>query len=243
MKLKLNEIRSLASDTSNKHINSKEDINIQASMYPLFKENALYLEELDVYQTANIIDNVNTWQMLHKKKKLIENGSEIYQSYRYAPRDIVMVRLGGVNIGYEASYNHPAIVISQGYNWVLIAPCSTGQFSKNHNTLIKANAPGDGVNRNTAIQVDKIRVIDKWRIQSKLGRLSANKFTDLTNKFVELYSPYHLDQLVKKNDEILDLEVEKKRLALKVDELENEIEKYKKIEIEFEEFKKTICND
>jgi mRNA-degrading endonuclease toxin of MazEF toxin-antitoxin module len=42
----------------------------------------------------------------------------------------------------------------------------------------------------TGIQIDNIRIIDKWRIEGKvLGRLSATKFKEVNDKLLHLYFP------------------------------------------------------
>lgn len=230
MKVRLKEIRKIGRDTRNKNKDSKSEIDIQASMYPFWKDSSLYLESLDAYQTANIIDNFLEWRVLHNKKARIQKGAESYITYKYSSRDIVLVKLGGVNIGYEASYTHPAVILSEGYNWVLIAPCSTGRYGKGHNTIVNADGGVDGVINNTGIQVDNIRVIDKWRIVNKLGRLKKEKFNELTNRIVQIHSPYHYEliekqsvQIEEQRNNISELEKIKYELSQKIDRLESQV--------------------
>ena len=59
MKVKLKELRDIGKDINKKKTYSKDEIHIQASMYPFLKEYTGYLESLDAYQAANIIDNKN----------------------------------------------------------------------------------------------------------------------------------------------------------------------------------------
>lgn len=228
-------IKSLISDMSKKNVSCNDELPIKVSMYPFIKELGTYLESLDAYQVANIIHDIITWKELHSKKELIDKRIETYNYYRYSSRDIVYVKLGGLNIGYEASYYHPAVIISQGYNWVLIAPCSTGRFGKGLNEIIDAYAAVDGVRYDTGIQADKIRVIDKWRIVNKVGRLSAKKFNKLTDKIIELHFNYHFSLIEKQKKEIDNLISEKEKMQNDINSKQNEIEKLKGIIRDYEQ--------
>lgn len=241
MNIKHAQIRNIAGDTTKKSIPAKNELHIQASMYPFLKESSSYLECLDAYQAANIIDGVNEWRTLHIKKKNIDQKVESYNPFRYSPRDIVFVRLGSTNIGYEPSYKHPAVILQQGYNWVLIAPCSTGRFGKGIREVVDAYAATDGVKFNTGIQVDKIRVIDKWRIESKLGRLGKTKFEELSNKVLELHFEYHWNKLELNKNEISALRKMNDELSKELQDEKDKFQKYiQKISTYQEEVASTV---
>lgn len=230
LRIKMRELRRISKDRRKKHVRSKDEIHIQASMYPFSREYTGYLELLDAYQSANIIDNMNDWKMYHTKMNGVNAGTETYNPYKFYPRDIVLVKLGGTNYGYEASYVHPGVVVSEGYNWVLIAPCSTGRYGKGKPTLLDAVGGVDGVRDNTGIQIDNLRVIDKWRIINKVGRLGNTKFNELTNRIIEIHHPYHhnlINGLKNENEDLkttsIELEDEKEKISLELVELQ---EKY-----------------
>lgn len=235
MKVKLKELRDIGKDIKKKKTYSKDEIHIQASMYPFLKEYTGYLELLDAYQAANIIDNINDWKTWHVKMGNINAKTENYKSYTYSERDIVLVKLGVTNYGYEASYVHPGIVISEGYNWVLIAPCSTGRYGKKKSNILDSNGGQDGFPLNTGIQIDNLRVIDKWRIIKKLGRLKSSKFNELTDRIIEIHHPHHhnlikdlktksntlIEENLKLKEEIVKLNEKCDNLNVKLEDINN----------------------
>lgn len=232
MRIKLRELRRISKDSRKKHVQSKDEIHIQASMYPFSREYSGYLESLDAYQSASIIDNISDWKLFHTNMVRVDEGTDTYSAYKYNSRDIVLVKLGGTNYGYEASYVHPGVVISEGYNWVLIAPCSTGRYGKGIPTILDAVGGVDGFRDNTGIQVDNLRVIDKWRIINKVGRLSSPKFNELTNKIIEVHHSYHHKLIEEMKSEIdslntssTELEDEKNKLGEEMLELKEEYDK------------------
>lgn len=152
-------------------------------MYPFGKEFFNYLESLSSYEVASIVLGVGHWE----KSRLDIQNNPNKKPWRYEIGDIILVNLGSVNYGYEASYKHPCIIYANGYNWVLVIPCSTGRYNVKNDHILKGEK-SDGFLEKTGIQLDKIRVIDKWRIHGrKLGQVSNPKLNEITNKMIELY--------------------------------------------------------
>ena len=182
MDINYNELKIIANDISQKGKECKTNLSIRNNMYPFSKDFLAYLESLNSYEVASIVLDIGRWQ---KSRKQSFNLSS--KPFRYNLRDIVLVNLGASNYGYEASYKHPCIILANGFNWTLVIPCSTGRYNVNSDFIIKAEQV-DGFAEKTGIQLDKIRVIDKWRIEGNiLGRISAPKFKEINDKLLELY--------------------------------------------------------
>jgi mRNA-degrading endonuclease toxin of MazEF toxin-antitoxin module len=210
MSVNYSAIRKIISDLKNKFIKSISHPDIKTNKPHFINKFSNFLDTLSAYDVASIIHDVGHWEKFKYPTKR--------KPWHYRRRDIVLVNLGSLNIGYEASYRHPCIIYHNGYNDVLVIPCSTGRYSVESDYIIKGE-PSDGFHEKTGIQLDKIRVVDKNRIEGKvLGRVSNAKFNEITNRLISLYfSP------VKKR--IDTLELEKSKLILEIERLKSELEK------------------
>jgi len=203
-------IRKIIEDLKNKSITSISHPDIRANKPHFINKFSSFLNTLSAYDVASIIHDTGHWE----KFKFPTNK----KPWKYKRRDIVLVNLGSLNIGYEASYRHPCIIYHNGYNDVLVIPCSTGRYSVKSDYIIKGE-PSDGFHEKTGIQLDKIRVVDKNRIEGKvLGRVSNAKFNEITNRLISLY----FNPVQKRID---NLEREKSKLLLEIEKLKSELEK------------------
>ncbi|GGG07744.1 type II toxin-antitoxin system PemK/MazF family toxin [Paenibacillus aceti] len=84
------------------------------------------LQESDAYSMVQWLIHVERW--------IDDHGKNV--TARYSRGDIVFIELGAMNFGFEASYEHPAIVIANSYNTVLIAPCSSKTHGKGRRDVI-----------------------------------------------------------------------------------------------------------
>ncbi|MDT8716990.1 type II toxin-antitoxin system PemK/MazF family toxin [Clostridium sp. 19966] len=219
MEVKYDDLNIIADDVNQKTVDCKTNIMIRSNMYPFIKKYMEYLETLNSYEVASIFIDVGKWEKSRKK-----SFDKSTKPFRYNQRDIVFVNLGASNYGFEASYKHPFIVFANGFNWILGIPCSTGRYKVKNEYIIKGER-SDGFQEPTGIQLDKIRIIDKWRIEGDIkGRLSATKFKEINEKLIELYFQ-NIDKKMKRLlKENFDLKNENEKLLEKI----NEYEKNKK---------------
>lgn len=216
-------LQGIIRNMSQKKVAGESSIEIKSNMYPFLKKLFTYIEKLDAYQIAAIILDMGHWE-----KSRLKSFDKNTKPYKYNLRDIVMVNLGATNYGYEASYKHPCIVLANGFNWILAIPCSTGRYDVKSDYIIKGEIC-DGFKEKTGIQIDKIRVVDKWRIEENIkGSVSASKFKEINDKIIEKY----FEQIQKRlsnltNENILVLE-EKEKLVKENTSLKKEIEDLKK---------------
>ena len=220
MDINFSELKVIAKDFTQKGKSCKSNIDIRNNMYPFSKQFMLYLETLDCYEISSVVLDYGHWE---KSRKNSFDSSK--KPFRYNQRDIVLVNLGACNYGFEASYKHPCIILENGFNWALVIPCSTGRYSVTNDYIMKAEK-SDGFAEKTGIQLDKIRVIDKWRIEGKiLGRLSALKFKEINEKLIKLFFPQiekRIDNLEKKNKIVVD---ENEQLKHQIEELKKIVNK------------------
>lgn len=103
----------------------------------------------------------------------------------YKPRDIVMADLG-LGHGYEISYQHPCIVVSESKGFCFVVPCSTGKYQKRSKYILNGE-PKHGFQEPTGVLLDAVQCIQKVRIQHKVGVLDLGLFKVINEKLLKFY--------------------------------------------------------
>lgn len=124
-------------------------------------------EKTEIISNFNIFDMCNwvVWKNMWIKDK---NGSPKVKDI-YHRRKLVLVELGASNIDSEASYNHPAVIIYNNVDWVVIAPITSKRYGKGIDFLIDIPQGACSLKENSSVQVDHIRCISKKRITGTLS--------------------------------------------------------------------------
>ncbi|ULO09656.1 type II toxin-antitoxin system PemK/MazF family toxin [Paenibacillus sp. 19GGS1-52] len=214
--LKLKEI---IDNDINKKVPSVSNESIIQNMYPVSKKLFSFFEQQNSYDTAATMLELKQWQQF--------KGDDS-KPWRYEIRDIVLVNLGGTNYGYEASFSHPCIIYKEMFNEAMVIPCSTGRYKVKSDYIIKGEST-DGFIYKTGIQLDKIRVISKKRIQGKrLGKVGNIKFNEITNTIIDLYFNPVKKRIEKLEENISDITLNNLELASRIFELEDELQSLKK---------------
>ena len=172
------------------------------------------LDDLSAYELGHFINFIDRW--LHNR------NSDNTTTYKRG--DIVFIDLGANNFRFEPSYTHPAIILKNSYNSILIVPCSTKKYGRNLSDVIDATA-SDGFTRNTGIQLGALRWINKNRIISNTGKRVSGRILDKINEKILSYVPtYKRDKRIyeatKRENE--DLKRENEDLKLKLEKLNKE---------------------
>lgn len=95
--------------------------------------------------------------------------------------DIIYADLGHSNYGYEASYEHPCVVIYNGYDFLLVIPGSTGRHGVRSDFILSCD---NGFQHPTGLQLDQVRYISKARVKSDVvGRVDTT-ILDYINDFI-----------------------------------------------------------
>lgn len=225
MKIDTYNIKKITTTASSRSIQSKNNIHIKSNMYPFSKEYLGYLETLNSHEVASIILDKQNWikSRTNKPKK----------TWRYTPGDIVLTYLGSSNYGYEASYFHPAIVLKNEFNWILVIPCSSTRYGKKDNYTIDAKI-SDGFSKNTGISLDKIRIIDKSRVLRNasggtVGKVNPTLMKKINENIFNLYLDPIKNDFEKLQKNYSDLKEEFKKLQKNYSDLKEEFDKSKKI--------------
>lgn len=182
------------------------------------------LDSISSYEMAHLTNNIDRW--IHNRNS---NNTATYKR-----GEIIFVDLGAINFKYEPSYTHPAVVLKNAFNSLLIVPCSTKKFGRGYSDVIDAYV-SDGFSKDTGIQVGALRWINKNRVISTTSRKVKPRILDEINNHILSYIPtYKRDKRKFESIDIENRELKDKNhaLELKIKELEEQIEVMKTKEYE-----------
>ncbi|AZK45411.1 type II toxin-antitoxin system PemK/MazF family toxin [Paenibacillus lentus] len=173
------------------------------------------LQDADAYSMAQWLIHVDRW--------IDDRGKEIKAKYKRG--EIINVELGAMNFGYEASYEHPAIVMANGYNRILIAPCSSKSFGKGHRDVIDMpRADATGLTENTGVGVGWTRWISKNRILDRIGVVKNIAILDRIDEYLMNELFYNKVLAAHYDNHIYDLEKKQRNLEAELEEMKSIIE-------------------
>lgn len=176
----------------------------------------------------DFLKGFSTYEMAHWTNfsdRWISNRNSELNNIGYNRGTILFVDLGASNFGHEPSFTHPAIVLDQNRDSLLIVPCSSKKFGKGFPEIVDAT-PSDGFSSNTGIQTNSIRWISKNRVISSISSTNSiilNKIDLLLLRSI----PSHKKIVLDKENTIHILEQEKKRLEVENRNLKKQLEELK----------------
>lgn len=164
------------------------------------------ITRLPVYNAVHWSCNVDRWidNLQHDNVTTYQRG------------EIVFLDLGAQNFKYEPSYTHACIVLANRSKSILIVPCSTKKYHSGYKDIIDAT-PADGFMRNTGIQSENFRWVNKNRVVSQTGKKVSPVVLDKLDQVLISFAPSGKKEIKRLNAEIESL---KDRIA----ELEQELD-------------------
>ena len=204
-------------ETLSKQLNSKQTNGINDSiLYPIFSHAHTNfidtLRSLTTYEMAHWINYSDRW---------VGNRNTKNNTIGYKRGTILFIDLGSGNFGHEPSFTHPAIVLAQTKDSILIAPCSSKKYGKGFPEIVDATS-ADGFSPNTGIQTYSMRWVSKNRVLSIIGKTSSAILDKVDEKMLKLI-PGHYKKLSEKeqqmhalNNHIIALEKEISELKAKL---------------------------
>lgn len=173
------------------------------------------LRGTDAYSMAQWLIHVDRW--------IDDRGKEIKAKYKRG--EIVIVELGAMNFGYEASYEHPAIVMANGYNRILIAPCSSKSFGKEHRDVIDIpKTEANGLTENTGVGVGWTRWVSKNRVLNRVGNVKNIAILDRIDEYLINQLFYNTVLTANHDNQIYDLETKQRRLETELEVMKSIME-------------------
>lgn len=158
--------------------------------------------KLPVYNAAHWVCDMDRW---------IDNLQSDNKT-TYQRGEIVFLDLGAQNFKYEPSYTHACIVLANRSKSILIVPCSTKKFQSGYRDIIDAT-PANGFMRNTGIQSESFRWVNKNRVVSRTGKRVSSDILDRLDHVLVSFAPSHSREISRLNGEI-------QRLNQKIADLE-----------------------
>lgn len=147
--------------------------------------------KLPVYNAAHWVCNMDRW---------IDNLQSDNKT-TYQRGEIVFLDLGAQNFKYEPSYTHACIVLANRSKSILIVPCSTKKFRSGYRDIIDAT-PANGFMRNTGIQSESFRWVNKNRVVSRTGKRVSSDILDRLDHVLVSFAPSHSREISRLNGEI-----------------------------------------
>lgn len=147
--------------------------------------------KLPVYNAAHWVCNMDRW---------IDNLQSDNRT-TYQRGEIVFLDLGAQNFKYEPSYTHACIVLANRSKSILIVPCSTKKFRSGYRDIIDAT-PANGFMRNTGIQSESFRWVNKNRVVSRTGKRVSSDILDRLDHVLVSFAPSHSREISRLNGEI-----------------------------------------
>ncbi len=207
-------------ESLSKQQNSKQTHGLtDPVLYPLFSLTHTNftdtLRSLSTYEMAHWINYSDRW---------LRNRINKSNTIGYKRGTILFVDLGSGNFGHEPSFTHPAIVLAQTKESILIVPCSSKKYGKGFPEIIDAT-PNEGFATNTGIQTNSFRWISKNRVLSVIGTTSSCILDKIDEKLLKLI-PSHNKKLFEKEVQLQKSELENNSLKEFIVSLENELAKF-----------------
>jgi mRNA-degrading endonuclease toxin of MazEF toxin-antitoxin module len=177
------------------------------------------LQEADAYSMAQWLVHIERW--------IDDHGKDVRTKYERG--EIVFIELGAMNFGYEASYEHPAIIIANSYNTVLIAPCGSKTYGKGRKDVIdipKRDTTGmvahsTGLTSDSGIGVGGIRWISKNRILNRSGKVTNPLILDQIDEYLLSQLFFHNVLSAHHDNKIFELERKQHKLEDEMKEMKS----------------------
>lgn len=228
MGIDLEFLKNITGDKTNRNTKWDDDYKLKGQLKNVMTELMGWIERNTSYRKSNIASIVISIYRFIKaeennKKRFSKDKFKRPKPLNYEYREIIYAELGGFNYGVEASYEHPAVVIHNGYYFLLVIPGSTGRVNKS-DYIINVDEK-ENFEHQTGLQVDQIRVIDKSRVINRTHKkVSPELMKDINRKILEKYL-YPVNKeftRIRKENEVLKAENEK--LQLQISKLEKKVD-------------------
>ncbi|MDB5053935.1 MAG: hypothetical protein JWM44_1985 [Bacilli bacterium] len=174
------------------------------------QDKELALIAASVLLSSNWIEGNDLW--------IQDKNGTLIKTDPYPRKKLVTVQLGSAHFASEAAFSHPAVILYEELDWVLIAPITSKKFGKGLTLLVDIpKGACAGLVEPSTVQIDHIRAISKRRIIGTLTGTIPDPYMDKINDAIlEKYTPV----LFRKQKRILE---ENKKLKTEVEKLKQQL--------------------
>lgn len=197
-----------------KDVDSKEKLGtLNRTVFDTYKLTILNLieftREFFVYDMTNLINNIDRW--------ILNQKSENHTKYKRGT--IVFLDLGSQNFRYEPSYAHPCVVLANRKDTILIVPSSSKKYGKGFPEIIDAGK-NNGFSKNTGIQSESYRWVNKNRVISVVGKVDNDILNEMDKRVLKTVPTYKLE-IEKLKVNIIELQEKLKKAEIELEKLDS----------------------
>lgn len=221
MDVDLNKVGFLKANKKENKKQTSTNTDIVAELKKALMLKEVTLSKRAIYDCCSWIESNNLW--------VKDKSGDLINTHSYKRRKLVTVDLGAAFLGSEAAFSHPAVVLYEERDWVLIAPITSKKFGKGLDILVDIpKGSCDGLTENSTIQCDHIRAISKRRVTGTLPGTLPTEYMDKINQVVLKKFVPHINrsynQLILENKKLIsdynELLIEKEVLKTRLKEYE-----------------------
>ena len=172
-------------------------------------------------------------------KRLFGKNKDInYYDDNYEHGDLISIDFGTSNLDKEFSFTHTAIVLKSYTDYIVVIPttsCKDGRLEtkpqdEQDDTLIITSNDFENIESDSYIMLYQIRSVSKNRIQKKIGTINGKELlSKIDYKIAQIFANSFYDKLDVLKKELCKTKSENEELHMEVQELKNELEKYKNV--------------
>lgn len=172
-------------------------------------------------------------------KRLFGKNKDInYYDDNYEHGDLISIDFGTSNLDKEFSFTHTAIVLKSYTDYIVVIPttsCKDGRLEtkpqdEQDDTLIITSDDFENIESDSYIMLYQIRSVSKNRIQKKIGTINGKELlSKIDYKIAQIFANSFYDEFDVFKQELCKTKYENEELHMEVQELRNELEKYKKM--------------
>lgn len=172
-------------------------------------------------------------------KRLFGKNKDInYYDDSYEHGDLISIDFGTSNLDKEFSFTHTAIVLKSYTDYIVVIPttsCKDGRLEtkpqdEQDDTLIITSNDFENIESDSYIMLYQIRSVSKNRIQKKIGTINGKELlSKIDYKIAQIFANSFYDELDVFKQELCKTKSENEELHMKVQELRNDLEKYKNV--------------
>lgn len=173
------------------------------------------------------------------EKRLFGRNKDInYYDDNYEHGDLISVDFGTSNLDKEFSFTHTAIVLKSYTDYIVVIPttsCKDGRLEtkpqdEQDDTLIITSNDFANIESDSYVMLYQVRSVSKNRIQKKIGTIKGKELLDkIDYKVAKIFASSFYDEFDAFKQELCKTKSENEELHIEVQELRNELEKYKNV--------------
>ena len=239
----INRLNQMNSDDKNKKANTDNIIKTEIdnvmedtkiALYRQGRENAI---KYALWQ--GLLNQYGLFGSKRNEKRLFGRNKDInYYDAQYDHGDLISVDFGTSNIDKEFSFTHTAIVLKSYTDYIVVIPttsCKEGRLEtkpqdEQNDTLIITSDDFENIESDSYIMLYQIRSISKNRIQKKIGTINGKELlSKIDYKIAQIFADSFYDEFDVFKQELCKTKSENEELHMEVQELRNELEKYKNV--------------